>query len=183
MQTYPSSDRRQAEDPPLDALTETYLRYYPQLLAIAGRGLGAGYHDDREDLVQEAYLRVRTRGRQVDVERARAYLCQTVANLARDAVRRRMVRDRHRLLPALTSPSAEERVLGALLPEPVVDRVRDLPRRQRQAVVLRHYVGLAPDDAATAMGCTPVAVRAYTSRALATLTRQIPAPTSAAQAA
>ncbi|MDT5027234.1 MAG: hypothetical protein QOE61_3660, partial [Micromonosporaceae bacterium] len=44
-----------------------------------------------------------------------------------------------------------------------------LPPRQRAALVLRYYEGLADNDIAEVLGCAVGTVRASVSRALATL--------------
>lgn len=157
-----------------DRLTALYVEHYPRLLAVAGRYLGEGHRCDGEDVVQEAYLRVRARWAQVDPQRGMAYLCQAVANVARSMQRRRVVADRHRATRLVVQASAEDTALSVLLPAAVVAGVRALPGRQREALMLRHYVGLGLADAAAVMGCSTGAVRAYTSRGLSTLTRQMP---------
>ncbi|WP_412543536.1 SigE family RNA polymerase sigma factor [Longispora sp. K20-0274] len=48
-----------------------------------------------------------------------------------------------------------------------------LPRRQRAAVVLRYYEGLADAEIADVLGCAVGTVRAHISRALATLRTQL----------
>jgi DNA-directed RNA polymerase specialized sigma24 family protein len=44
-----------------------------------------------------------------------------------------------------------------------------LPRWQREALVLRHVVGLSPEEAGTVMGCSAQAVRNLTYRGTAEL--------------
>lgn len=44
-----------------------------------------------------------------------------------------------------------------------------LPRQQRVAIVLRHYLDLSDDDIAATMGCSSGTVRTHISRGLATL--------------
>ena len=51
----------------------------------------------------------------------------------------------------------------------LVRALRALPRRQREAVVLRHLLDLTEREAATAMGCTTGTVKSATSRGLAAL--------------
>ncbi len=173
----------QPDASPLDPLTAVYVAQYRRLLAVAWRCLGEGYLYECEDVVQEAYLRARSRWEEVDPQRGVAYLCQAVANVARSAVRRRVVADRHRSPCPVVQASAEDTALSLLLPAGVVAAVRGLPGRQREALVLRHYVGLPVEDAAAVMGCSPGAVRAYTSRGLSALATQLPGAPSAARAA
>ena len=49
------------------------------------------------------------------------------------------------------------------------DEINRLPKRQRTVVALRYYAGLSDAEIAEAMGCRPSSVRAFASRALATL--------------
>lgn len=51
----------------------------------------------------------------------------------------------------------------------MITRLARLPRRQRAAIVLRFYVGLADADIAAHLGCREPTVRSYVSRALAAL--------------
>src|SRR5580658_7383225 len=77
----------------LDDFTALYVRHYEQLLRLAV--LLVGDVPAAEDVVQEAFIRVH---RSVDggaVRSPLAYLRQTVVNLARSEVRRRLVRLRH----------------------------------------------------------------------------------------
>jgi RNA polymerase sigma-70 factor (sigma-E family) len=49
------------------------------------------------------------------------------------------------------------------------DRLDELPPQQRTAVVLRYFADLSDADIAEALGCSPVTVRSYISRALSTM--------------
>src|SRR3954451_15954906 len=80
----------QAGDVSVDLLTQTYRDHYASLLKLAALLL-----DDVascEDVVQEAFIRVhsaRTRVRYPD--KLLAYLRQTVVNLSRSTLRRRLI--------------------------------------------------------------------------------------------
>ncbi|SHG15769.1 RNA polymerase sigma-70 factor, sigma-E family [Jatrophihabitans endophyticus] len=50
-----------------------------------------------------------------------------------------------------------------------LQRLRGLPRRQRSVLVLRYFERLTDNEIAEVLGCSPVTVRGYASRALATL--------------
>src|SRR3954469_12366618 len=52
----------------------------------------------------------------------------------------------------------------------------DLPRRQRAAVVLRHYMDLSEQEAANALGCSVGSVKSHTSRGLARMREMAAAP-------
>jgi DNA-directed RNA polymerase specialized sigma24 family protein len=48
-----------------------------------------------------------------------------------------------------------------------------LPARQREALVLRYYLDLSPEETATVMGIGPSSVRSATHRALSSLGRML----------
>ncbi len=53
----------------------------------------------------------------------------------------------------------------------VVSAVRGLPRRQREALVLRHYLSLPDGQIAAVMGISRGAVRVHSARGMAALRR------------
>jgi RNA polymerase sigma factor (sigma-70 family) len=53
----------------------------------------------------------------------------------------------------------------------VLDAVRSLPTRQREAVVLRYYADLSEAEVARALGCSVGTVKSQLSKARATLSR------------
>ena len=85
-----ADEKTLAEGTTVDHLTETYRAHYRSLL-----GLAALLLDDTascEDVVQEAFIRVHSaRGRVREPEKTLAYLRQTVVNLSRSALRRRIL--------------------------------------------------------------------------------------------
>jgi RNA polymerase sigma factor (sigma-70 family) len=87
------------------------------------------------------------------------------ANLALDRTKRRQ-----RLLPASRPESASELVDER---DAVVSALRQLPARQREAVVLRFLVDLSEAEVACAMGCTVGAVKSAASRGLDRLRSQL----------
>jgi RNA polymerase sigma-70 factor (sigma-E family) len=144
-----------------DLLTTLYSVHYRSLLRLAALLL-----DDLaacEDVVQEAYIRVHgARARLRDQDKALAYLRQTVVNLSRSTLRRRVVAARH-------AASAEHDAYALVERDAVVVALKALPRRQREAVVLRYYADATEAQAAAVMGVSVGAVKSYTSRGLAGL--------------
>jgi RNA polymerase sigma factor (sigma-70 family) len=51
----------------------------------------------------------------------------------------------------------------------VVTALRDLPERQREAIVLRYYAGLSEAEIAGSMGISRGAVKSHTARGMAAL--------------
>jgi RNA polymerase sigma-70 factor (sigma-E family) len=155
-----------------ETLTALYVAEYGRLLRLA-----ALLVDDLgscEEIVQDAYLKVHAAllgptPRLRDEDRALAYLRQTVVNLARSSLRRRLVARKHAPRPMPDAPSAEEGAYAEVERAAVVKALRELPRRQREAVVLRYYGDLSEAAAAGVMGISVGAVKAYTSRGLAAL--------------
>ena len=77
-----------------DLITSLYAQHYRSLIRLAALLLDEVAAC--EDVVQEAYIRVHNaRGRLRDPDKALAYLRQTVVNLSRSTLRRRLVAARH----------------------------------------------------------------------------------------
>jgi RNA polymerase sigma-70 factor (sigma-E family) len=155
-----------------ETLTALYVAEYGRLLRLAALLVDDVY--SCEEIVQEAYLKVHAallgpKPRLRDEDRALAYLRQTVVNLARSSLRRRIVARKHAPRPMPDAPSAEEGAYAQVERAAVVKALRNLPRRQREAVVLRYYGDLSEATAASVMGVSVGAVKSYTSRGLAAL--------------
>lgn len=150
-----------------DAFTALYVSQFASLVRLAALLLDEPAAC--EDVVQEAYIRVAaSRGRLRDPESALAYLRQSVVNLSRSALRRRVVAARH-LLRAQVATSVPDGVAALVERDAVVRAVRGLPRRQREAVSLRYYADLSEAQTAALMGCSLGTVKSQTSRGLARL--------------
>lgn len=92
------------------------------------------------------------------------------ANLARSWWRRRAAERRaHQRLDAdrgRPAPTGPDDVVA------LREAVAGLPRRQREALVWRHYLHAAADEAAVAMGCAPATVRALCRQGIGRLRQQ-----------
>jgi RNA polymerase sigma-70 factor (sigma-E family) len=149
-------------------LAVLFSTHYGQLLRLAGVLLDDPGH--REEVVQEAFLRVHDRiGTLRDPACAAAYLRQTVVNLSRSQLRRRLVASRLPVQHVPDARSAEEVTLDRLERTDLHRALRLLPPRQRQAVVLRHCAGLSEAETAAAMGTSTGTVKSSTSRGVAAL--------------
>jgi len=151
-----------------DLLTETYQTHYASLLRLAALLL-----DDLgscEDVVQEAFIRVHAaRGRVREPEKLLAYLRQTVVNLSRSTLRRRLIGLRLLPKPLPDAASAEEGAYDALERDALIQALRGLQRRQREVLVLRYYADLTEAQVAAALGVSIGSVKAYGSRGIEAL--------------
>ena len=133
--------------------------------------------DDRnaaEDLVQEAFIRLaRSAHRIKDPSKAAPYLRSIVLNLARDNNRRGLVSLRHHLPQDDHRASTEDEIELQEDQQQVIDALRELPHRQRNALVLRYYEELGIDDIAIAMGISRNSVKTHLRRGLASLEQQL----------
>jgi RNA polymerase sigma-70 factor (sigma-E family) len=153
-----------------EAVTRLFAAHYRQLvrlavLLVADRAVA-------EELVQDAFVRLHQHwGRLRDPDKALAYLRTSVVNAARSAQRRRGVADRYlaSLPPPHCAPSAELGALGALEHAEVMAALRELPTRQREALVLRYYLDLSEAEIADVMGISRGAVKSHAARGIAAL--------------
>jgi RNA polymerase sigma-70 factor (sigma-E family) len=145
-----------------------YAAHYQQMLRMALLLMGGD--SSAEDVVQEAFVRVYgSRSNIRDPDRAAAYLRVTTMNLARNALRRRLLAARHPLALPAVAATPEERVMAGVRGAVVVRALRQLPQRQREVVVLRYYADLSVTETARALQISDGAVKSYGSRGLARL--------------
>jgi RNA polymerase sigma-70 factor (sigma-E family) len=127
-----------------------------------------------EDVVQEAFERTHAGRRRLrDPQRALAYIRSAVLNGCRSVLRRRALALRR---PVPYEPPVWSAESAAMLGEDrreVLLALRDLPRRQREALVLRYYCGLSDQEVAEAMGVGASTARSTITRGLAALARQL----------
>lgn len=152
----------------IDLLTETYRAHYRSLL-----GLAALLLDDTascEDVVQEAFIRVHSaRARVRDPEKTLAYLRQTVVNLSRSTLRRRILGLKLLSKPMPNMASAEEGAYEQLERADLIRAMRGLQRRQREVLVLRYFADMTEAEVAKTLGISAGSVKAYGSRGIAAL--------------
>ncbi|WP_374109081.1 SigE family RNA polymerase sigma factor [Streptomyces sp. CC228A] len=152
----------------VDHLTETYRAHYRSLL-----GLAALLLDDTascEDVVQEAFIRVHSARRRVrDPEKTLAYLRQTVVNLSRSTLRRRILGLKLLSKPMPDMASAEEGAYDQLERDDLIKAMRKLQRRQREVLVLRYFADMTEAQVAETLGISLGSVKAYGSRGIAAL--------------
>ena len=159
-----------AEEAGIDADTaieQLYVGHYAALVRLAVLLL----RDQAlaEDVVQDSFVALHGRWDRVDPDRAPAYLRQTVVNRSRSALRHRTVVSRHQPEAPPPGVAADERILQAERRARVLDALAALPTRQREVLVLRHYLELSEADIAATLGISRGAVKSHASRAAAAL--------------
>jgi RNA polymerase sigma-70 factor (sigma-E family) len=140
-----------------------------------------------EDIVQDAFLGLYRRWDYLpDMTAPLAYLRVSVMNGCRTALRRRSrlgfwpgggssgdLDEAALAGPGALAESAEASVLLGEEQRLVAAALRKLPRRQREAVVLRYYLDLSVEETAQVMGISLGTVKSATHRALAAVGRTL----------
>jgi RNA polymerase sigma-70 factor (sigma-E family) len=163
-----------------DAVTALFDSQYTRMLRVAA--VLVGDVATAEDVVQEAFLHLHQAWDGVrDKADAAGYLHRSVVNGARSRLRRQSLAHRLHLArhqsPDRAADSAEAVALAGVTSGPLVAALRALPRREREVVVLRHYLDLSERQTAQALGLRLGSVKAYGSRGLAALRAALGEPT------
>ena len=151
-------------------VTELYSAHYPALVQLAA--MLVRDTPTAEEVVQDAFIAMHMHhvwDRLRDTEKALAYIRRTVVNRSRMVLRHRVVMKKNAPKPEPDMPSAEHGALARLKRTAVVAALRDLPERQREAIVLRYYADLSEAEIAAAMRISRGCVKSQTSRGMATL--------------
>jgi RNA polymerase sigma-70 factor (sigma-E family) len=150
------------------AVTAMYTTHYRSLVRLAA--LLVRDNATAEEVVQDSFIAMHTAWPRLrDDENALSYLRQAVVNRSRSILRHRVVPERNAPKPAPDMPSAEQGALTLLERRQVVTALRQLPPRQREALVLRYYGNLSEAQIASAMGISRGAVKSHTARAIVSL--------------
>jgi RNA polymerase sigma-70 factor (ECF subfamily) len=148
-----------------------YRRELPGLIVLA-RGLCGS--SIAEEVAQEAMLAAYRRWGNNDLQHPEAWVRRVCANLAVSRIRRRSVE-----LRALIRLGG--RRLGLECEQPAHEdfwrAVRELPRRQAQAVALRYVFDLTVADIAETLECSEGAVKVHLSRGRSALAARLNATT------
>jgi RNA polymerase sigma-70 factor (sigma-E family) len=127
-----------------------------------------------EDVVQEAFCALYRRWDHLaDTGKALSYVRSSILNGCRSELRRR-IRSERRPAPDAGAAGAASAEAMALIGEEhreVLAALRRLPRRQREALVLKFYLDLPEPEIAASMGVSQGTVKSTTSRALHALAR------------
>jgi RNA polymerase sigma factor (sigma-70 family) len=148
-----------------DDFTAFYREAYPGAVRLAW--LLTHDHAAAEDVVQDAFVRVRPR--LATVGQRGAYLRTAIVNGCRDRARSAGRADAGwRRLRVVTDVSSTDK------PSELLDAVALLPYKQRAVLVLRYWADLREEEIAEIVGVRPATVRSITSRALAQLRKDLP---------
>ena len=150
------------------AVVELYSQHYRALVRLAALLLRDT--PTAEEVVQDSFVAMHGGWQRLrDTEKALAYLRQAVVNRSRSVLRHRTVVDKNLQKAPPDMPSAEHGAMVLLERYAVVAALRDLPDRQREAIVLRYYADLSEAEIATAMGISRGAVKSHTARGMSAL--------------
>ena len=159
------SGREWSADRAVTELYSLHYRYLVRLAAILVRDIPTA-----EEVVQDSFVAMHDGWQRLkDTEKALAYLRQAVVNRSRSVLRHRMVVEKNLQNAPPDMPSAEHGAFILLERSAVVAALRDLPERQREAIVLRYYADLSEADIAATMRISRGAVKSHTARGMAAL--------------
>jgi len=167
-EAFPAASTARAEWSADRAVTELYVMHYRALVRLAA--LLVRDTQTAEEVVQDSFVAMHGGWQRLrDAEKALAYLRQAVVNRSRSVLRHRTVVDKNMQKAPPDMPSAEHGALVLLERDAVVAALRDLPDRQREAIVLRYYADLSEAEIAAAMRISRGAVKSHTSRGMTAL--------------
>ena len=149
----------------VDDFTDFYREAYPGAVRLAW--LLTHDHAAAEDVVQDAFVRLRPRLATID--HRTAYLRTAIVNGCRDRARSVGRADAGwRRLRVVTDVSSTDK------PSELLDAIAVLPYKQRAVLVLRYWADLREEEIAEIIGVRPATVRSITSRALERLRKELP---------
>jgi len=149
------------------ALQRTYTAEYSRLVGLAR--LLVDRREDAEEVVQEAFARTWANLGRVRGGDPLPYVHRAVVNLSRGRLRRLRTVRAHRAEPSMETESAEQGAVRHASDRAVAERLAELPRRQRECVVLRFYADLTVPEIARSLGVAEGSVKSHLHRAMTSL--------------
>ena len=150
------------------ALTDLYALHYQALVRLAAmlvRDVATA-----EEVVHDAFIAMHAGWHRLRTpENALAYLRQAVVNRSRSVLRHRTVTGKPPRQAPLDLPGGEHAALFEAERSAVVAALRELPVRQREAIVLRYYGDLSEAEIAADLGISRGAVESHPARGVAAL--------------
>jgi RNA polymerase sigma-70 factor (sigma-E family) len=154
-----------------EALRRVYAVEYPRLVGLAR--LLVDRREDAEEVVQEAFARTWANLGKVRGDDPLPYVRRAVVNLSRGRLRRRRTAAAHRPERDVDVESAELGAARGARAAAVISRLRELPRRQRECIVLRFYDDLTVPEIARSLGVAEGSVKSHLHRAMTTLATEL----------
>lgn len=159
---------------PTDDLEKFCTREHSALVGALSLYCGDRYV--AEELAQEALIRVCLNWPKVAIMSApNMWLHRVGINLANSYFRRKAAERRARARCGDNGGPTDLDMANIIA---VRQAVSSLPRSQRTIVIMRHFLDLSVEDVAVAVGISPGAVRAMTSRAIKNLRSRLELPES-----
>jgi RNA polymerase sigma-70 factor (sigma-E family) len=160
-------------------VTALFREHHAELVRLAV--LMTGDRGSAEDIVQDVFARLCAKDHLPEPAGALAYVRAAVLNGCRSALRRRAVARRFggaRDVAAgdVAQPSAEHEALLAEDRRQVLAALAGLPRRRREVLVLRYWLGLPEAEIAAVLGISPGTVKSTAARGIAALARELGEP-------
>lgn len=162
---------------PAGGVAGLFREHHGELVRLAV--LMVGDQPTAEDVVQDAYASMHVRwGQLTDQDAALSYIRAAVLNGSRTVLRRRGIARRVGVLHRASAPpgvlaSAEQEVILSEDRRQVLAALTRLPRRRREVLVLRYYLGLSEAEIAAVLGISAGTVKSTAARALAALGRDL----------
>ena len=156
---------RAQETPPSEEVRRWAQQYGPALRRYFQKKAGAA---EADDLVQTVFLNIQSRGATAEIENVEGYLFRTAANV----LARRLGRDAWKgdpLIEALEPRddlSPERALIAREQLERVIEALKTLPPRTRQAFILHRFEEMTYVSIARQMGITTISVGKLIKRAL-----------------
>ena len=165
--------------PDAASVTGVFRAHHAELVRLAVLLLGD--RPSAEDVVQDVFTRLCGRDLLPAGDGAVAYVRAAVMNGCRSALRRRALARRIggvRELPGwdTSQQSAEHEVIVAEDRKQVLAALARLPRRRREVLVLRYWLGLPEAEIAQVLKISPGTVKSTAARGLAALARDLGEP-------
>ena len=152
-----------------------YRQHHADLVRLAL--LLVGDRASAEDVVQDVFARLCTRGQVLAQDSALAYVRTAVVNGCRSVLRRRVVARRVAITGTAswrdTQESAERTAILAEDRRLVLAALAALSGRRREVLVLRFYLGLPVAEVAAMLGISQGSVKSATARGLKSLAQRL----------
>ena len=150
------------------AVVELYSEHYRSLVRLAA--LLVPDTPTAEEVVQDAFVAMHGGWQRLgNADKGLAYLRRAVVNRSLSVSRHRAVVGPGLQKAPPDRPGAGHDALVPLEQHSVVAALRELPERQREAIVLRYSAGLSEEEIAAAMGISRGAVSSHTARGMSAL--------------